>query len=84
VPDTIIKGITATSTPLKILTIQEEVKTLKKEFDLQGAVTNIVIQHIIDSVEEQYIEKVTKSTLGMPTTSLKVSSTISEPTGARE
>jgi len=83
VPDTINKGITATSTPLKILTIQEEVKTLKKEFDLQGVVTNIVIQHIIDSVEEQYIEKVTKSTLGMPTTPLKVSSTISEPTGAR-
>ncbi len=36
-PDTINKGITATSTPLKILTFQEETKKLLKEFDLQEA-----------------------------------------------
>ena len=55
--DTINKGITAASTPLEILTFQEETKTLQKEFDLQEAVTNIGVQRIIDSVEEQYIEE---------------------------
>ena len=55
--DTINKGITTASTPLEILTFQEETKTLQKEFDLQEAVTNIGVQRIIDSVEEQYIEE---------------------------
>ena len=56
-PDTVNKGITAASNPLEILTFQEETKKLQKEFDLQEAVTNIGVQHIIDSVEEQYIEE---------------------------
>ena len=55
--DTINKGITTASTPLEILTFQEETKTLQKEFDLQEAVTNIGVQRIIDSIEEQYIEE---------------------------
>ena len=54
------KGIMATSTPLKILTFQEETKKLQKEFDLQEVVTNIGVQRIIDSVEEQYIEELNK------------------------
>jgi hypothetical protein len=49
-PDAINKGITATSTPLEILTFQDETKKLQKEFDLQEAVTNISIQRIIDSI----------------------------------
>ncbi len=56
-PVAINKGITATSTPLKILTFQEETKKLQKEFDLQEAVTNIGAQRIIDSVKEQYQSK---------------------------
>jgi len=32
-PDTINKGITTTSTPLEILTFQEEMKKVQKEFD---------------------------------------------------
>ena len=57
-PDNINKGITAfLLSPLEILTFQEETKKLQKEFDLQEAVTNIGVQHIIDSVEEQYIEE---------------------------
>jgi hypothetical protein len=59
-PDAINKGITATSTPLKILTFQEETKKLQKEFYLQEAVTNIGVQRIIDSVKEQYIEEINK------------------------
>ncbi len=51
-PDAINKGIMATSTPLKILTFQEETKKLQKEFDLQEAVTNIGVQCIIVRVEE--------------------------------
>ncbi len=50
-PDAINKGIMALSTPLEILTFQEETKKLQKEFDLQEAVTNIGVQRIIDSVE---------------------------------
>jgi len=63
-PDTINKGITAASTPLEILTFQEETKKLQKEFDLQEAVTNIGVQCIIDSVEEQYTEELNEECLG--------------------
>ena len=72
----------ATSTPLKILTFHEETKKLQKEFDLQEALTNIGIQRIIDSIEEQYIEELNKTSV-MPTTQSKVFSTISKPSGAR-
>ncbi len=82
-PNAINKGITATSTPLEILTFKEETKKLQKEFDLQEAVTNIGVQCIIDSVKEQYMKNSMKSTLGMPTTPSKMFSIISEPTGAR-
>jgi hypothetical protein len=59
-PTTINKGITATSTPLEILTFQEETKKLLKEFDLQEAVTNFGVQRIINSLEEQYIKELNK------------------------
>jgi hypothetical protein len=59
-PDAINKDITATSSPLEILTFQEETKKLQKEFDLQEAVTNIGIQRIINSIEEQYNEELNK------------------------
>ncbi len=35
-------------------------KTLQKEFELQEAVTTIGVQHIIDSIEEQYVEELNK------------------------
>jgi hypothetical protein len=56
-PDVINKGIMATPTPLEILTFQEETKKLQKEFDLQEAVTNISVQFIINSIEQQYIKE---------------------------
>jgi hypothetical protein len=37
----------------KLLRLQAETKDLKKAFELQEAITNIGVQHIIDSVEEQ-------------------------------
>ena len=63
-PDTINKSITATSTPLEILTFQEEMKKLQKEFDLQEAVANFGVQCIIDSVEEQHIEELNEEYFG--------------------
>ncbi len=70
-PDTINKGITATSPPLKILTFQDETKKLHKEFDLQEAVTNIGIQRIINSVKEQYIEELNKEYFGYANRTIK-------------
>jgi hypothetical protein len=70
-PDAINKGITATSTPLEILTFQEEIKKLQKEFDLQEAVTNISMQCIIDSVEEQYIKELNKEYFGYANNTIK-------------
>jgi hypothetical protein len=63
-PDAINKGITSTSSPLEILTFQEETKKLQKEFDLQEVVTNIGVQHIIDSVKEKNIKKIRKEYVG--------------------
>ncbi len=45
------------SNPYEILTLQEKMKTLQKEFELQEAVTTIGVQRIIDSVEEQYVKR---------------------------
>jgi hypothetical protein len=56
-PDAINSGITNTSTQFEILTFQAETKALQKEFDLQEAVTNIGVQRIIDSVEENFFTK---------------------------
>jgi hypothetical protein len=70
-PDTINKSVTATSTPLEILTFQEETKKLQKEFEIQEAVTNFGVQRIIDSVEEQYIEELNKEYFGYANSTIK-------------
>ena len=56
-PDTANKKITATPTSLQILTLQEETKKLLREFDLQEVVTNIGVQQLVNSAEEQYINR---------------------------
>ena len=70
-PDTINKGITASSTPLEILTFQEETKKLQKKFDLQEAVTNIGVQGIIDCVKEQYIKELNEYFFGYANSNIK-------------
>ncbi len=45
------------SNPYAILTLQEKIKTLLKEFELQEAVTTIGVQRIIGSVKEQYLKE---------------------------
>jgi hypothetical protein len=52
-PTTINPKINELSNPYEILTLQEEMKTLLKEFKLQEAVTTIRVQCMIDSVDEQ-------------------------------
>jgi hypothetical protein len=59
-PTTINPRINKLSNPYEILTLQEEMKTLQKEFELQEAVTIIGVQRIIDSVEEQCIKELNK------------------------
>ena len=70
-PDTTNKGITAISTPMEILTFQEETKKLQKEFDLQKAVTNIGVQRIIDCVKEQYIKELNEEYFGYANSTIK-------------
>jgi hypothetical protein len=70
-PDAINKGIMATSTPLKILTFQEEMKKLQKEFDLQEVVTNIGVQRIIDIIKEQYVEELREEYFGYANNTIK-------------
>ncbi len=48
----------------KILLLQAETKDLKKTFKLQEAVTNIGVQRIINSVEEQYAKELNEDYFG--------------------
>jgi hypothetical protein len=59
------------SSPYKILTLQDEWKTLQKEFDLQEAVTSIGVQRIIKCVEEQYVEELNKDYFGYANQTIK-------------
>ena len=50
--------------PYRILTLQDKWKILQREYDLQEAVTSIGVQRIIESVEEQYGEELSKDYFG--------------------
>jgi hypothetical protein len=47
-----------------LLRLQAETKYLQKAFKLQEAITNIGVQCIIDSIEEQYIEELIEDYFG--------------------
>jgi hypothetical protein len=70
-PDAVNQGITNQSTPVEILTLQTEMKTLQKEFDLQEAVINIGVQHIIDYVKEQYVKELNEEYFGYANSTIK-------------
>jgi hypothetical protein len=70
-PDAINKGITATSSHFEIITFQEETKKLQKEFDLQEVVTNIGVQPIVNSIEEQYTKELNKEYFGYANNTIK-------------
>jgi hypothetical protein len=48
----------------KLLCLQAETKDLQKAFELQEAVTNISVQCIINSVDEQYIKELNEDYFG--------------------
>jgi hypothetical protein len=58
--------------PYEILTLQEKIKSLQKEFELQEAGTTIEVQHIIDNVEEQYIKELNKDYFGYTNQTIKM------------
>jgi hypothetical protein len=45
------------TTKCKLLPLQAETKNLQKVFEFYEAITNIGVQRIIDSVEEQYVKE---------------------------
>jgi hypothetical protein len=47
-------------------------KTFQKEFELQEAVTTIGVQHIIDSIEEQYVKELNKDYFGYANQTIKM------------
>jgi hypothetical protein len=55
----------------ELLHIQAVTKQLQKEFDLQEAITNIGMQRIIDSVEEQYVEELNEDYFGYANQTIK-------------
>jgi hypothetical protein len=59
------------SNPYEILTLQQEMRSLKKEFELQEADTTIGVQHIIDRVEEQYVEELNEDYFGYANQTIK-------------
>jgi hypothetical protein len=56
--------INNTTSQLNLLTLQAETKRLQKQFNLQETVTTIGMQHIIDSIEEQYVEELNEEYFG--------------------
>jgi uncharacterized membrane protein YgcG len=68
---TINPKINELSNPYAILTLQEEMKTLPKEFELQEAVTTIRVQRIIDSIKEQYVKELNKDYFGYANQTIK-------------
>ena len=71
-PTKINPKINKLSNPYAILTLQEEMKTLQKLFELQEAVTTIGIQRIIDSVKEHYVEELNKDYFGYANQTIKM------------
>jgi hypothetical protein len=70
-PTTINPKINKLSTPYEILTLQEEMKTLQKKFELQEAVPTIGVQCIINSIKEQYVEELNEDYFGYANQTIK-------------
>ncbi len=70
-PTTINPIINKVSTPYEILILQEEMKTLQKEFELQEAVTTRGVQRIINSVKEQYVKELNEDYIGYANQTIK-------------
>ncbi len=71
-PATINPKLNELSNRNEILTLQEEMKTLQKEFKLQEAVTTIRVQRIINSVEKQHIKELNEDYFGYANQTIKM------------
>ena len=79
-PDAINKGITATSTPLKILIFQEETKKLQRNLTCRRRSPTSVSNASLTALKNSKSKNSTKSISGTPSTPSKVFSAMSEPT----
>jgi hypothetical protein len=55
----------------ELLRLQADMKNLQKAFNLQEAITDIGVQCIIDSVEEQYVEELNEDYFGYANQTIK-------------
>jgi len=55
----------------ELIRLQADRKNLQKAFNLQEAITNIGVQCIIDSVEEQYVKDLTEDYFGYANQTIK-------------
>jgi hypothetical protein len=55
----------------ELLRLQADTKNLQKAFDLQEALANIGVQHIINSVEEQYVKELNEDYFGYANQTIK-------------
>jgi hypothetical protein len=70
-PTTINPKINKQSNPYEIPTLQEEMKTLQKEFELQEAVTTIRDQRITNSVERNKVGELNEDYFGYDNQTIK-------------
>jgi hypothetical protein len=55
----------------ELLHLQADMKDLQKSFDLQEAITNIGVQRIINSVEEQHVDELNEDYFGYANQTIK-------------
>jgi hypothetical protein len=70
-PQAVNPAIEDDTPQLELLCLQADTKNLQKAFDLQEAITNIGVQCIIDSVEEQYVEDLSEDYFGYANQTIK-------------
>ena len=70
-PPAVHPNIDDQTTQRELLRLQAETKNLQTAFELQEAVTNIGVQRIIDSVEEQYVEELNEDYFGYANQTIK-------------
>jgi hypothetical protein len=63
-PPAVNSAIKDNITQRELLCLQADMKDLQKAFELQEAITNIGVQCIIDSIEEQYDEELNEDYFG--------------------
>ena len=70
-PPAVHPNIDDQTTQRELLRLQAETKKLQTAFELQEAVTNIGVQRIIDSVEEQYVAELNEDYFGYANQTIK-------------